>query len=137
MVAVGDDGLTVSAYLSWRDLDHPPALAVLDEDIIAVEAQYVGPGAHASLRLAEWTGALLASLPPGCRILRPLATTWRARVLRRARMGRKEAKRAAIAACVAHSSGLPAGVSALPDVAEAWCMARYAWGAERAGVASW
>lgn len=137
-VAVAGDGLTVVAVRAWRRHPIPPGLADLVEpgDVVAVEAQYVGPGAHASLALAEWTGRLLEQLPAGCAILRPLATTWRARVLRRGRVSRSEAKGLAIAACRAHAIGLAPELASKPDVAEAWCMARYAWGAALAGVYS-
>lgn len=128
-VAVGDDGLTVVWARSWRALDVPPDdLPIRSGDVVAVEAQYVGLGAHSSLRLAEWTGGMLAGLPRDVGVMRPLATTWRAKVLRQGRLTREAAKEAALVLCHRHAIGMPAELAWLVDVAEAWCMARYAWG---------
>jgi hypothetical protein len=52
-------------------------------------------------------------------------------VLRRARLRREQAKAAAVQLCRQHS-GLPDEVARRHDVAEAWLMARYAWGWQRA-----
>jgi hypothetical protein len=49
-------------------------------------------------------------------------------VLRRARLGREAAKASAIEACLKYAIGLDPDLAKLPDVAEAWCQARYAWG---------
>jgi hypothetical protein len=57
-------------------------------------------------------------------VVRPLASQWRAKVLRQ-NPRRDAAKRLAIAAAGPH---LPAEFVDDPDVSEAWCMARWAWG---------
>jgi hypothetical protein len=109
-------------------LDHhraPPALTLLRAgDVVVLEAQHVS-GPHASLVLAEWCGRLIATLPEGITLLRPLATSWRAKVFRNGRLSREAAKRVAIAAATPY---LPAVHPVTHDRAEAWAMARYAWG---------
>ena len=127
-VWLGDDGRTVLRVQRWRDLDDPPVLEVTAPALVAVEAQYVGRGAHASLRLAEWTGGLVSRLPPGVEVLRPVAATWRAAVLRVGRVRRADAKRHALTAAL-YSLGEPLETV---DACEAWCLARYAWGVWRA-----
>lgn len=125
-VVVGADGLEVLDLQAWHRSRVPPAITVvLAGDVVALEAQHVGRGNHASLVLAEWTGRLAAALPPGITILRPLATSWRAKVLRDGRLQREPAKRLAIAAATPHL--VAAGwTDVTADIAEAWCMARYA-----------
>jgi hypothetical protein len=126
-VAVDDDGLTVLDILYWEDAEFPPKLPLLPDDVVAVEEQYVGRGAHASLRVAEWAGEAIAQVRgAGCTLLRPLATTWRAKVFHRPRLDREAAKAAAIALCVENARNLDPELAHLPDVAEAWCQARYA-----------
>ncbi len=130
LVEVAPNGATVVAVHRWSRCAVPPDAVLLHlaglraGDVLAVEQGYVGPGAHASLVLAEWTGRLLAGVPPGVEVLRPLATTWRAKVLRAARLGRADAKAAADrAAAIGTGAGELSGHSS-----EAWCLARYAWG---------
>lgn len=129
LVEIGADGHTVVRWVEWRRERVPPdgVLADLSAEVVAVEAPYVGPGARASLTLAEWTGRLLAQMPAGPTVVRPTAAQWRPKVLR-ASPGRVEAK--ALALRAAASCGL-VGVS--DHVAEAWCLARYAWGWDQAG----
>lgn len=123
-VVVADDGRTVLDQQRWWGHKVPPRLTIIEPgDIVALEAQHVGRGNRSSLTLAEWAGSLIATLPEGITLLRPLATTWRARVLRQGRLQREPAKRLAIAAATPH---LPGPVT--HDAAEAWCLARYAWG---------
>lgn len=122
-VVVGDDGLTVLDQQRWSRCRVPPLLTVVEAgDVVALEAQHVG-GPRASLVLAEWAGRMLATLPEPIVLLRPLATTWRAKVLRNGRLQREPAKRLAIAAATPY---LPGPVT--HDAAEAWLLARYAWG---------
>lgn len=124
-VVIGDDGSTVLAEQGWRKLRIPPVITILEPgDVVALEAQHVA-GPHACLVLAEWCGRLLATLPAGITVLRPLATTWRAKVFRNGRLQREPAKRVAIAAATPY---LSAGTPVTHDRAEAWAMARYAWG---------
>ena len=130
LVVVGDDGQTALDVLTWAGQDMPPAGIVqrlVPGDVVALEDQYIGAGAHASKTLHEWTVRLLVQLPDDVTVMRPLASSWRAKVFRRARLRRAAAKRLAIAACREHS-GLADELAAMPDVAEAWAMARYAWG---------
>lgn len=120
-VVVGDDGETVLAEQGWKKLRIPPAITILEPgDVVALEAQHVA-GPHASLVLSEWCGRLLATLPSGITVIRPLATTWRAKVFRNGRLQREPAKRMAIAAASRFMTG-----DVSHDRAEAWCMARYA-----------
>jgi hypothetical protein len=131
MVAVGPDGVTVVALQTWSRCRTPPALDLLPTDVVAVEAQYIGHGAHASIVLVEWTGRLLAAVPAACRVTRPLAGAWRAKVFRRTAMRRDAAKRMAVETANRHAVGLGADPS--HDLAEAWCLARYCWGWAMAG----
>lgn len=125
-VVVGADGRTVLEEQRWTKARTPPAITVVQPgDVVALEAQHVA-GPHASIVLAEWSGRLLASLPDGAVVIRPLATSWRAKVFRSGRMRREPAKRLAIAAATKHAAGI--GTPITHDVAEAWCLARYAWG---------
>ena len=125
LVEVASDGRTVVAWRQWRRERTPPRDLLSDlgaETVIAVEAPYVGRGARASLVLAEWTGAVLAQIPEDVTVLRPTAQQWRAKVLR-ANPDRASAKRLALRAAET------VGWVGVPDhVAEAWCLARYAWG---------
>lgn len=122
-VVIGKDGCTVIAEQGWRRLRIPPVLTILEPgDVVALEAQHVA-GPHASLVLSEWCGRLLATLPSGLVILRPLATTWRAKVFRNGRLQRGPAKQMAIRAATPYFPEPPGH-----DRAEAWAMARYAWG---------
>lgn len=122
-VVVGDDGRTVLDQQRWMKHRIPPLIEIIEGgDVVAFEAQHVG-GPRASLVLAEWSGRMLATLPPNITILRPLATTWRAKIFRQGRLQREPAKRLAIAAALPYVPG-----TVTHDVAEAWCLARYAWG---------
>jgi hypothetical protein len=126
-VVVDEDGETVLAVQTWEDAELPPALTILDGVVVlALEEQYIGPGAHASLTLAAWSIRMLDSLPSSIQVLRPLATSWRAKVFRGPRLRRAAAKRKAIEAASPYLVDHVAKVT--PDVAEAWAMARYAWG---------
>lgn len=129
-VEITTDGATVIRVVRWARAETPPdTLAALlrdlgPGDVVAVEQCYVGPGARASLTLAEWTGRLLAEIPADVEVLRPLAAQWRAKVLRSARLGRTDAKAAADRA-----ARLGTGTDVLTGhSSEAWCLARYAWG---------
>lgn len=123
---VGADGLTVLELLEWRRAAEPPPMPVLPGDVVALEAAFVGKNPQSALTLQLWRGRVLAALPAGIVLLEPLATTWRGKVLRRPRMGREQAKEAAMQAAGRYAIGLPASY---PDhVAEAWCMARFSWG---------
>jgi hypothetical protein len=103
----------------------PPAITILQRgDVVVLEAQHVG-GPHASLVLSEWCGRLIATLPEGITLLRPLATSWRAKVFRNGRLCREAAKRVAVATATPY---LNADLPITHDRAEAWAMARYAWG---------
>lgn len=131
-VLVGADGLEVLDIECWRGSRIPPRIRMVEpSSIVSLEAQY--GSRPTTLVLAEWCGRLLATLPEGCTVHRPLATTWRGRVLRRSRLRRDVAKELAIRAARPHLEA--AGWTHITDdVAEAWCMARYSWGADRAGV---
>jgi hypothetical protein len=121
-VVVDDDGCTVLDVQRWSKQRTPPLLTVVEEgDVVALEAQHVARH-QASLVLAEWSGRMIATLP-WVVLLRPLATSWRAKVLRGGRLQRHPAKQLAIAAASPYVPG-----TVTHDVAEAWCLARYAWG---------
>jgi hypothetical protein len=127
-VWLADDGLTVLHVEYWVDALTPPRLPVLPTEVVAVEDQYLGKNARSFATLVRWTERLVVGLPDGVLLVRPLATTWRAAVLRRARLGRTAAKRVALEAVRLHARGMPEEFAGLPDVAEAWCLARFAWG---------
>lgn len=127
LVAVAEDGLSVLGVQTWKKSRTPPRLdpALLrGAALLALEAQHVG-GPHASLVLATWCGYLLGTLPPGLPVQRPLATSWRAKVFRSGRLSREAAKALAIAAATPHlaAAGHP---NPSHDLAEAWCLARWA-----------
>jgi len=144
-VSLADDGLTVLAAWRWtpRVLEtqdgrvlaysapHQIAAVIGPHAVAAVEAPYVGLSHRGSLSLAEWTGGFLSGLDVG-EILRPTAAEWRAKVLHVGRVRRAPAKALALRAAALHARGLPW----LDDhVAEAWCLARFAWGWARRGGA--
>ncbi len=125
-VEVGPDGLTALDLIEWRGAATPPVLPVRAGDVVALEAAYVGKNPQSAMKLQLWRGQLMATFPAGVQLLEPLATAWRAKVLRRAGMRREVAKAVAIEAAKRNAIGLP---DDFPDhVAEAWCLARYAWG---------
>lgn len=125
-VAVGADGATVIAVQTWRHAKVPPRIEILHpQDVVALEAQHVG-GPHASLVLSEWCGRMLATLPSGITVLRPLATSWRAKVFRDGRLQRIPAKRRAVAAATPFLQAFDPGLRITHDLAEAWCLARFA-----------
>lgn len=124
-VVVGPDGCTVLDLQTWRKAKTPPSIIVLEGvDLIAVEGQHVADY-HAALVLSEWCGRLLASLPIGIPVLRPLATSWRAKVFPGARLRREPAKRLAIAAATPYLAAF-GFLRPTHDLAEAWCIARWA-----------
>lgn len=127
LVVIGDDGMTVARIVEWHDSSEPPYLldALAGVLRIAVEGLHVGKGRRSSITLAEWTGRLLAELPPGVPVERPQPSKWRGAVLRRANLRTDDAKAAAIRAARPH---LGLGHDPSSHVAEAWCLARYAWG---------
>lgn len=126
-VVIGDDGVTVIEHQVWARQKTPPAITVVRPgDVVALEAQHVR-GPHASIVLAHWCGMLEATLPEGITLLRPLATTWRARVFRAGRMRREPAKALAVQAATQYFAEVPGH-----DLAEAWALGRYAWGWARA-----
>lgn len=131
-VIVGDDGLSILDIIRWRGAHRPPEiLAVTAADLIAVEDQYGGAYPRSALELREWTVRLLVSLPDGAVVLRPLASQWRPKVFRgSAPRGRKACK--SVAREAARASFERAGQTMTDDSAEAWCLARYAWGYARA-----
>jgi hypothetical protein len=118
------DRLFAMRVAEWERSIRPPRLTVLSGvRALALEAQHVD-GPHASLVLAQWCGGLLAHLPPDLVVTRPLATSWRAKVLRCGRLRREPAKRLAIAAATPWLAAF--GMTEIShDVAEAWCMARF------------
>lgn len=150
-VVVGDDGATILAIQAWTKpakpktrkgegvhlfarrlaewivaVQTPPVFTVVRPgDVVALEAQHVN-GPHASLVLATWSGRAIERLPTGIVLIRPLATTWRAKVFRDGRMTREVAKRFAIAAAAPHLAAFGAEADRIGDVSEAWAMARYA-----------
>ena len=136
IVVVGDDGMQVTEHLWWKNAWIPPIAAaqiVQRGDVVSIERPYVGRDPKAAITLCEWIGWLRSLLPSERTItlIRPFASEWRAKVLRRARLGRALAKQLAVAACIRHS-GLPHAEATRHDIAEAWLMARYAWGWQRA-----
>ena len=123
-VVVAEDGMTVLAVQEWRKAKIPPALTCLDGvSVIAIENQHVS-GPHASLVLSAWCGWLCGTLPSEIPVLRPLATSWRAKVFGNGRLTRGPAKALAMAAAGPHLSGWYEG-KMRDDLAEAWCIARY------------
>lgn len=134
-VVLGDDGQTVLDEQTWNKARVPPRITVVRPgDVVSLEAQHIGAdadgnlwGARASLVLAQWCGGLLVSLPPGILLLRPLATSWRAKVFRNGRLQREPAKRIAIAAATPFLTG-----KITHDRAEAWAIGRYSWGYAKA-----
>ncbi|MEO0603266.1 MAG: hypothetical protein AAF211_17640 [Myxococcota bacterium] len=134
LVAIDGDGATAVDVRTWKNAPAPPAgiaHLVARGDVVAIERPYVGKSPHAALALAEWIGWLRCLMPRRITLIRPFASEWRAKVLRRARIRRALAKRMAVALCLRHS-GLRHEVASRHDVAEAWLMARYAWGWRRA-----
>lgn len=133
-VVVGDDGLAVLAVQNWEGEKTPPALSCLEGvGLVALELPYAGEDFHAALVLAHWCGWAHRDLhAAGVEVVQALAVTWRAKVLRIGRVTREVAKAKAIDAAQKHAVGLAPELAALPDVAEAWCLARYAWGWARA-----
>ncbi|MEO0605199.1 MAG: hypothetical protein AAF211_27465 [Myxococcota bacterium] len=130
IVAVGMDGKTVEDVRWWRGAHVPPrglSHGILPHHVVVIERPYVGKDPHAALELSEWIGMARTQLPLSVDLQRPFAVQWRAKVLRRSRMGRKQAKSLAIKACRLHS-GLKEREASRHDVAEAWAMARYGWG---------
>lgn len=129
LVAIGDDGKTAIDVRWWRDQAVPPkglALGIGLVDVVTIERPYLGKNPHAALELAEWIGRSLTLLPRAVNLYRPTAMQWRAKVFRRGRMTRAQAKRLAVKACQLHS-GLADELASRHDVAEAWGMARFGW----------
>lgn len=129
---VGDDGMTVIAATAWKRSKSPPVLSDLirDASAIAVEGVHVGKGRRSSLTLAEWRGKLLTQIPAGVTVYHPQPSEWRGKVLRRSNLRRDDAKRAALLA-VRNAIGMPPEWADVDHMAEAWCLARYAWGMSR------
>lgn len=126
-VVVGDDGLTILAVQRWAGALTPPSLTVvLPGDVVALEAQYLGANPRSMATLVEWCGRLLAGLPLDVVVTRPLATTWRGKVLRKPRMSRLVAKRMAVTAAAPYLAAFDPSVRWREDDAEAFLMARYA-----------
>lgn len=125
-VRLADDGLTALEVHEWRRRKLPPRLPIEPGDVVALEAAYVGENPDSALKLQLWRGILIGGLPEGVHLLQPLATAWRAKVLRRSRMRRELAKDTAMSVAREHARGLPAEYE--DHTAEAWLIARYAWG---------
>lgn len=128
-VRIDFDGLTALEVVEWRRRRDPPLLPIEPGDVVALEAAYVGESEHSALSLQLWRGKLIGTLPGmgrGVHLLEPLATTWRAKVLRRPRLRREEAKKLALDMARLHARGLPETYE--DHTAEAWLIARYAWG---------
>jgi hypothetical protein len=128
-VRLADDGVTALEWHEWR---RSPVvrLPIEEGDIIALEQAYLGKSVRSFRSLVEWRERFKAGLPPVV-LAEPNASHWRAKVLRVAGLARKPAKERAIAAATLHAKGLPAEVG--PDLAEAWCLARWCWGWNRVG----
>jgi hypothetical protein len=127
-VLVAEDGETVLGLQRWSDAKTPPMVLpelILNARVVALEGQHVA-GPHASLVLAEWSGRLLATLPSGLPVLRPLATSWRAKVFRCGRLQREPAKRLAVRAASPFLLAFNPELRVTHDLAEAWALARYA-----------
>lgn len=125
-VRLADDGVTALEHIPWKRRKDPPRLPIEPGDVVALEAAYVGENEHAALALQLWRGILIGRLPEGVHLLQPLATSWRAKVLRRPRMRRELAKETAMEAAKLHARGLPDEYE--DHTAEAWLIARFAWG---------
>lgn len=141
-VEVAPDGETVLGVQRWAKCKRPPAMTlVLPGTLVVLEQQHVG-GPHASLVLATWCGVLMgqlpgaveidldepdwSSVPPnGIAVIRPLATTWRAKVFRDGRLSRDAAKRLALAAATPRLHAFDPAAAISHDVAEGWCLARF------------
>lgn len=141
VVVLGDDGRTALDHRWWSQCKNPPRIAaqlVSPGDVVVIEGLYVGLNRQTAMTLSEWVGWLRCLMPDSIALLRPTAGEWRGKVfprgLRNPRMRRAEAKRIAIRLC-RRESGLRDAIASRPDVAEAWCMARFGWGAHRAGRA--
>lgn len=145
-VCIADDGRTVLHVTKWSTkraravpgrappLPTLPGLPwLLPTDVVALEAQYVGRSKRGSVALAIWTEHLMRSLPADIVLVRPLATTWRAKVLGKSRLERDVAKRLAIAAAAAPLARFGLDQDAKGDVSEAFCLARFCWGWDKAG----
>jgi hypothetical protein len=130
-VRMDADGLTALELIEWRDRDLAPPLDIRPGDVVALEQAYLGKSALTFRRLVEWRARFKSTLPVGVVLVEPLAVTWRAKVLRVARIPRGKAKALAVAAATANARGLPAEPT--EDAAEGWCLARWAWAWDRAG----
>lgn len=122
---------TTDELVAWKRLCQRVPRIVLNLDAcaqIALEAQHVGDGNQSSLTLARWAERLAVSLPSTIPLVRPLATSWRAKVFPRGggRLQRDPAKRMAVAAATPFLQAFDPDVRVTEDLAEAWCMARYA-----------
>jgi hypothetical protein len=127
-VLLAEDGVTALEWTEWKKCPRV-VLPVLEGDILALEAPYLGKSARSFRVLCEWRERFKATLPPGVVLAEPNASHWRAKVLRVAGLARVPAKERAIRAATLHSN-LPQPIGA--DLAEAWCLARWVWGWDRA-----
>lgn len=135
-VRIAEDGLTALDCIEWKRRRDPPMLPIEPGDVVALEAAYVGENERSALTLQLWRGKLIGTMPEcgrGVHLLEPLATTWRAKVLKRARMRRDQAKETAMSVAKQHALGLPEEYE--DHTAEAWLIARFAWGWARTHLA--
>jgi len=138
---VVDHECSVIDVQTWRRSPTPPILEIVRPgDVVAVEQPYVQLSPASALKLSEWIGRLLATLPIDVIMLRPLASTWRAKVLRAGRIKRDPAKKLAVHAAMPYlrefadkeecpPPWLPTHTAQVShDLAEAFLIARFAWG---------
>lgn len=106
--------------------EYPP-MFFKGASVVAIEQPYLGKNVRSALSLATGVGHALAQVDAATEVVRPTAAEWRAKVFGGRRMGRAAAKETAcLHYCRVRPEWVPWELTA--DEAEAWAIARYAWG---------